>query len=133
MWASASLTVHGSLVSGRGTWRRQSAGLSPLTNRSSCRNSRCVRSVTSLRVCLIEPWPSRDLADGLGEHLDSFVELGLLDQDRGKEPDHGAAAGQYEHAALLHRLDDWSRRLLQFDSQHQSPPADLADLRESQS
>src|SRR5947209_3608951 len=131
MCASASLIVHGSLLSGRGTRRRQSAGLSRLTNRSSRRYSRWVRSITSWRVCLMS-WSSSGLANDLAEHLDPLVELGVVDQDRGKEPDHRPAARKDEHAPLLHRLDHRRRRLLELDRQHQAAAADLAELRQAE-
>src|SRR2546427_2892713 len=51
MWASASFTVHGSRVGGRGTRRFQSPGRSRATRRSSAANSRRVRSTTFLRMC----------------------------------------------------------------------------------
>src|SRR2546427_2574703 len=51
MWASASSTVHGSRVGGRGTRRFQSPGRSRATRRSSAANSRRVRSTTFLRMC----------------------------------------------------------------------------------
>src|SRR5207248_10855126 len=71
---------------------------------------------------------SADLADCLCQRGDSLVELAILDKDRGQEPDHCASAWQDQDATLLHRLDRRRRRLLQLDGEHQSAPADLADL-----
>src|SRR5256714_15250841 len=76
---------------------------------------------------------SAGLADSVGEDLNALVELGVVDQDRGKKPNHGAAAGQREHAALLHRLDHGCHGLLEFDGQHQAATTDLADLGKAQS
>src|SRR5258708_38880202 len=54
MWASESFTVQGSFVSGRGTGRFQSSGLSPPTSLSRSLYSRMVRSMTSFRVWRME-------------------------------------------------------------------------------
>src|SRR5512138_1886525 len=50
MWASASLMVQRSLVSGRGTGFFHSAAVRPATRRSKTLNSRLARSITSARV-----------------------------------------------------------------------------------
>src|SRR5882672_11219587 len=53
MWASASFTVHGSRVGGRGTRRFQSAARSRATRRSRIAYSRRVRAMTSFFLCRI--------------------------------------------------------------------------------
>src|SRR5438105_3705973 len=53
MWASASFTVHGSRVGGRGTGRFQSAARSRVTRRSRMAYSRRVRAMTSFFLCRI--------------------------------------------------------------------------------
>jgi len=65
MWASASFTVHGSRVGGRGTRRFQSAGRSFVTRRSRIANSRRVRAMTIFLVWRIgHSPPAPSLASG---------------------------------------------------------------------
>src|SRR5207302_8226948 len=67
-------------------------------------------------------------AEGLGERVDSHVELIILNQNRRQEPDHGSSSWQHEDAAILHGLDHGGRWFLQLDGLHHPTAANLADL-----
>src|SRR5438132_5089098 len=71
-------------------------------------------------------------AEGLGERVDSHVELIILNQNRRQEPDDGPSGRKDENTVLLHRLDHRGDWLLELDGLHQAPAADLADLGKSQ-
>src|ERR1700737_2871619 len=71
---------------------------------------------------------SAGLSNRRGQHVDSLIELGILDQNRWQKPDHRPPGGQDEDAALLHGLDHGRDRLFQLDSPHKATAADLADL-----
>src|SRR6266851_1990094 len=74
---------------------------------------------------------SAGLANRRGQRVDSLVELIVLDQNRGQEPDDGSPRGQDEDASLLHGLDHGRNWLLELDGLHHAPAADLANLRQS--
>src|ERR1700681_2128289 len=69
-------------------------------------------------------------ANRLAQHVDSLVELGVLDQNRWQEPDDGPPGGQDEDSVLLHRLDHRGHRLLELDGLHHASAANLANLRQ---
>src|ERR1700732_420357 len=55
----------------------------------------CIQSVSSTgerrasRICRVSGWSAR-LAKRLSQDVDPLVELGILDQNRGQQPDHRA-------------------------------------------
>src|SRR5205823_799540 len=123
-----------------GDWSASAVTTATIT--ASPPNSRSIRFMENLRNFSgilgtgppVKRWNERQfaalatLANCLGQRGDAFVELGILDQNRWQEPDHGPATGQDEDAPLLHRLDHRGRRFLQLDGLHHPTAANLADL-----
>src|SRR6266536_1198772 len=94
-WDSASFTVHGSRVGGRGTRRLQSAACSRATRRSSSANSRRVRATTSLRVCRMVGG-ELDSAEGRGDLRDEAVEVAtqlVQRAEQGRDEERVGAGG----------------------------------------
>src|SRR2546421_4154249 len=125
-----------------GDWSASAVTTATIT--ASPPNSRSIRFMGNLRrfSCIlgtrprVKRWNAKQfaalagLANCLGQGVDAFVELIVLDQNGWKEPDDSASAWQDEDAPLLHCLDHGGRWLLQLDGLHQAAAADLADLRQ---